>query len=159
MTDRSAVTLDVPKWAVEVVHQMLDNEFKYLGEPDDTVDGEFTFREVSYGSLPFLDRLMELEIPFDAWADPGIDYGDSEDHWRPDTGRWDFSSEQAMVLLRHLIENKLTILEYAGKVEAIRQHYPHPLANYEGAEYVRSYQPPQPPEIPDDNGFPPLHYA
>lgn len=99
MGDRTSVTLTVLKEQALAATALFDGL-----EPDHAVENEgvlplmyFSFYEVNYGDLPFLDALQEAGIAFDSEWDHGGEYGAGIDfcRFRPDgtVQRNDYSDE------------------------------------------------------------------
>jgi len=129
MGDRTCVTLTVLK------EQALHATALFDGwEPEHAVEHEgllplmyFTFYEVNYGDLPFLDALQEAGIAFDSDWDHGSEYGSGCDfcRFRPDgtVQRFDYSDEyknpdlqRMMGLLDEPEALKAYILDHHSKV-------------------------------------------
>jgi hypothetical protein len=83
MGDRTTVTLYVPS-ALEAAAKACFTFEPDEESPDDDPNGicAFTFYEVNYGKIEFLDKLVEVGIPFDSsWDDDG-EYSSGTDYCR-----------------------------------------------------------------------------
>lgn len=145
MGDRTSVTLTVLKEQALAATALFDG-----WEPEHAVEHEglvplmyFSFYEVNYGDLPFLDALQEAGIAFDSDWDHGGEYSAGIDFCRfyPDgtVQRYDYSNEyknpdlhRMMGLLDEPEALKAYILDHHKKIT------PQPWDNQ--AEYSKIYQ-------------------
>jgi hypothetical protein len=126
MGDRTSVCLTVLKEFTEEAQKYFDG-YEHDHMSSDNVFTHFSFYEVNYGNLLFLDDLQKAGIAFDSNWDHGSDYGPGTDYCRflPDGSvyRFDLSDEyinpdlkKCMELIDRPEELKAFIVEHYNKV-------------------------------------------
>jgi len=80
MGDRTCVTLTVLKSQQEDAVRFFTSDSEYLNEHGSFVD--YTFYEVNYGNLDFLDQLVNAGIAYDSRWESGGEYGPGCDYCR-----------------------------------------------------------------------------
>lgn len=81
MGDRTAVTLTIRTSQVAKARPCFDTEPEYEHQ-DEKGFTEFTFYEVNYGNLEFLDQLQETGIAYDSRWESGSEFGSGCDYCR-----------------------------------------------------------------------------